>query len=424
MLRQRRSASPPVAYAATGSEEELRLPRAPGVFRRFWTRHPLLTDILLATLCLVLSVGPVRTVGSGAGGTAVEPWAAAFVSWLVVASCILLVWRRRLPLVSFTASMIVAATYLALPLSFGGPLVMFTTYTVAVYRSARACWIAVAVGLGALTCLASGLASIGTIGWSVALNAIVGELVLALLGALVGVNVGNRKRYLAAVIDRSRQLLVERDQQAQLAAAGERSRIAREMHDVVSHSLTVIVALTEGASATADADRAREATDAAADVARGALAEMRAMLGVLREGDPDAPLSPAVPVRPADTVAAAQRAGFPATFEARGGAIPDGPVGFAVGRIVQEGMTNAMRHAPAATRIAVRMMREAEDVVIDITNDGVPSGRAVASGGFGLRGLSERAASVGGSIRSERSGADGWVLRARLPLDGDAGGSG
>lgn len=402
----------------------LRLPRTPGVFRRYWSRHPLFADLLIAGICLLLTLAPTTATGPASGrvpNDAISVGVAwAVHAWVVVPACLLLVWRRRWPLVVFAASIAVALSYLVLPVPIGGPLIAVTAYTVAVYRSTRTCWIALAVGLGTLTLVAGVLMATGTIPVNVALNAIVGELVLGLLGALIGVNIGNRKRYLEAIIDRSRQLLVERDQQAQLAAADERARIAREMHDVVSHSLTVIVALAEGASATADAARAREATDAAADVARGALTEMRAMLGVLREGGPDSPLTPVVPVSPADTVAAAQRAGYPATLEVRGAGIPDGPVAFAVGRIVQEGVTNAMRHAPRATRIALRVDREREGVVIEIDNDGVAESGPGASGGFGLRGLAERAAHVGGWVSSERHGDGGWLLRARLPITTNA----
>src|SRR5690606_15083342 len=84
------------------------------------------------------------------------------------------------------------------------------------------------------------------------------------------------------LIERSQQLAIERDQQAQIAAAEERTRIAREMHDIVSHSLAVVVALAEGATATEDQDRSRQATRAIADTSREALAQMRVMLGVLR----------------------------------------------------------------------------------------------------------------------------------------------
>ena len=136
---------------------------------------------------------------------------------------------------------------------------------------------------------------------------------MLLLGALVGINVGNRRRYLSALIDRSRQLLVERDQQAELAAASERARIAREMHDIVSHSLTVIVALAEGANATADPARSREASRAVAATAREALSEMRMMLGVLRAADAasDAPLGPLLDASLHDVIEAARRGRLP-----------------------------------------------------------------------------------------------------------------
>ncbi len=217
------------------------------------------------------------------------------------------------------------------------------------------------------------------------------------------------------MIDRSRQLLVERDQQAQIAAAAERGRIAREMHDVVSHSLTVVVALSEGAAATEDRRRARDASLSAAATARAALTEMRSMLGVLRDGDSDAPLAPGEPVSAQSTVEAAQRAGYPVTLTTVGATEASPIVQFAIGRIVQEGVTNAMRHATAASAIAVRVDRSADPIVIEIENDGVTG--QVSTSGFGLRGLQERAAHVGGTLRSGPSGTGRWMLRAELPVD-------
>src|SRR5690606_17803630 len=211
----------------------------------------------------------------------------------------------------------------------------------------------------------------------------------------------------------SRQLLVERDQQAQLAAAAERDRIAREMHDIVSHSLTVVVALSEGAAATADRDRARDASMAAATTARDALAEMRSMLGVLRDGGADAPLAPLDAASPADTVATAQRAGFPVSLATRGEADASPALRFAIGRIVQEGVTNAIRHAPMASAIEVRIDNDADPVVIEIVNDGASG--PVSDAGFGLRGLTERAALLGGVVASAPAGEGRWMLRAELP---------
>jgi signal transduction histidine kinase len=245
------------------------------------------------------------------------------------------------------------------------------------------------------------------------MNILLAIAIPGLIAALIGINVGNRKRYVEAIIDRSRQLLVERDQQAQLAAAAERDRIAREMHDIVSHSLTVVVALSEGAAATDDRDRARDASMAAAATARNALTEMRSMLGVLRDGDADAPLAPLEPTSPAATVEAAQRAGFRASLAVRGEPDAAPALRFAIGRIVQEGVTNAIRHAPTAHAIDVRIDYDASPLIIEIVNDGAPD--AAAEGGFGLRGLAERASLLGGVLVSAPAGNGRWMLRAELP---------
>ena len=400
--------------------EELRLPRPPGVIRRFWARHPLLADILIALVCLALSVGTNATYTTAPDGALVPadppPLAATIVTLaLVVVTCILLVLRRRRwPTTVLVAAYIVSAAYLLLIEPAGGPLLLVASYGMAVYRFSRAAWTAFGIGIGSLTLLTAALELAGAITLQAAMNAILGQLVLALIGTLIGTNVGGRKRYVEAIIDRSRQLLNERDQQAQIAAAAERARIAREMHDVVSHSLTVIVALSEGAAATPDPDRARDASAAAAATARGALTEMRSMLGVLREGDADAPLAPTVPVDPRTTVAAAQRAGFPVTLSVAGDARAAEPVEFAIGRVVQEGVTNAMRHAPQATAVSVRIDRTSDPIVVEIVNDGTVV-RADAASGFGLRGLAERMSHLDGTLDAGPSAEGRWVLRAALP---------
>lgn len=409
----------PSPRSRSASEEELRLPRPPGVIRQFWARHPRVTDILIAVVCFTLSVIPATTFSSGSvtgDGVAVTttpaPAPTALVTTVVIVASVLLVWRRRIPVAAHVAALAVASSYLTIPLPVGGPLLLVTTYSLAVYRSSRASWLGYGVGVGSLAVLSLSLAIGGAISANIAWNAIVSQSIMGLIGALVGVNVGNRKRYLEAVIARSRQLLVERDQQAELAAAAERARIAREMHDIVSHSLTVVVALSEGAAATPDSERARGAMEAAADTARSALSEMRAMLGVLRE-DVEAPLAPTEPVTPEATVSAAQRAGYPATLAVTGPREVSQPVRYAIGRIVQEGLTNAMRHAPTATEIAARIEYTDAEVIVSVRNDGVRT--ATGSGGFGLRGLRERAAHVGGTLASGPAGSGRWLLTATLP---------
>ncbi|MFE5408744.1 sensor histidine kinase [Microbacterium sp. NPDC056569] len=384
-----------------------------------------MTDAIVAGAALLLSL-PVATFRSGfpTQPTVAQTWIAVV---LVILACGALMFRRTRPLLVFAACVLPS---IALPPSLVPAthlLPAFALYAVAVYRSARACWIAFGVAAVAVA-LATATAALGSPSeLSLLVTTLVSGLVAMLFGALIGINVGNRRRYLEALIDRSRQLLVERDQQARLGAAAERTRIAREMHDIVSHNLTVIVALAEGATATSDPERARAVTGQIAGTARGALTEMRAMLGVLRDPElsPDAPLAPIESASVADAVESAQRAGFPVVLHVEG-RLDDVPaeVRFAVARIVQESLTNAMRHAPLATTIDVRIAVRADAVELGIVNDGVrprtdaadPPGRA----GFGLPGLRERAAHVGGTL--EVGPADGrrWTVRASLPLPAHA----
>lgn len=404
------------------TDEELRLPRAPGTIRRFWGRHSLLADVLLAVVCFLMTSGPLTFIGFYSASERLdEPVPSLPARILITAmgliACTLMLRRRRWPVIVFIGAYAVLIAFLFSLSPAGGILLLVASYTLAVYRSTRAAWVGLACGMGAYTLIALAMWLMGMLSLQGALNGVAGQLTMAIIGTLIGVNVGGRKRYVDAIIDRSRQLLVERDQQGLIAAASERSRIAREMHDIVSHSLTVIIALSEGAAATDDRERARDASTAAATAARAGLTEMRAMLGVLRNGDADTPLAPSTPVTPQDTVSSAQRAGYPAILTVKGSAAvspaASPAVAFAIGRIVQEGMTNAMRHARDARSISVRISYASEIVTIDIENDGVSGASSMS--GFGIRGLQERAAYVGGSLTSVPVGGTRWLLHAELP---------
>ncbi|MFK0240660.1 sensor histidine kinase [Microbacterium sp. NPDC090281] len=398
-------------------DEELRLPRAPGLFRRFWARHPLFADVLLTVICLFLSLAPAAPYPLT---SLPEPTYIALniaTLTMVAIGCSTLLWRRRAPLGPFIAAVVLGTVGLFTGMSGGIVLLLVACYGIAVYRSARAAWICYGIGAAWFLGLTTLLMLSGTTVLQVGLDTALGYVALGLIGTLVGVNIGDRKRYLLAIIDRSRQLLIERDQQAQLAAASERARIAREMHDIVSHSLTVIVALSEGAAATPDREQARKASTSVADTARSALTEMRSMLGVLRDDESPLPLAPMQPVPPRDTIEAAQRAGYPATLTVIGQAEVSPAVAHAIGRIVQEGVTNAMRHA-SAKAITVRVEYTDTTVTIEIVNDGVTG--EVGSDGFGVRGLSERALHVNGTVRSAPADGGRWVLRAVLPASGSA----
>jgi signal transduction histidine kinase len=406
-----------VAPGTAPGDDELRLPRPPGVIRRFWAAHPRTSDVAIALVALLLSApGAVFRARGPVPPSAVEVWTAIA---LAVVAATALVFRRRRPLVVFAVTMLPGLMLPASLAAVGDLTPAIALYAVAVYASMRACWIAFGAGALALAIRASvGLLS-GADATGAAVTVDISAAVILFIGALIGINVGNRRRYVDALIARSRQLLVERDQQAQLAAATERTRIAREMHDIVSHSLTVIVALAEGAAATRDPERARAASRGAADTARAALTEMRAMLGVLRDDDEGASRLPDAPPDPRALVSTAQRAGYPVTFTSTGDDRSLSPaVRFALGRVVQEGLTNAMRHAPGARSIRVMIEHAPPSVIITVDDDGTGDG-ADTGGGFGLRGLRERVQVAGGRLEAGPRDDRGWRVRAVLPRTDD-----
>ncbi|WP_307858544.1 sensor histidine kinase [Microbacterium flavescens] len=415
----RRTPSSVLGRGLAPTEDDLRLPRPPGVIRRFWERHPLTTDIVIAVLALLLSFPAVAASSSVTDG--LSGWGAAVAIGLSAIACVGLVWRRRRPVLVFVVSMLpTLVVEVGFAAAVSGPASLIALYSIAVYRGVRACWIALGVACGVLALNGLGYSLFDPADASVYINLAVTTIVGLLVAALVGVNVGNRRRYLEALIDRSRQLVVERDQQAQLAAAAERTRIAREMHDIVSHSLTVVVALAEGAVATPDTERAREASRAVAATARDALTEMRVMLGVLRTdtADADAPLGPLLDASLHDIVAAARGAGAPVTLTVTGQPTVPTAHRLAVLRIVQEGITNAMRHAPDASYVRVTTEYSDEGIRITVENDGAREVDAATVAGWGLTGLRERVANIGGTLTAGPSGPSTWRLTAEIPPEG------
>jgi signal transduction histidine kinase len=379
---------------------------------RAWaTRHPRVMDacVAMAAAALALPETIERTEITGVG-------------WLWFAAIHMpLVWRRRAPvLVFWIAFAAVGISDLAGidegVFQFFVPL--FAVYAVARHRPQRYLWPAVAVIEA--TAVLAWLQDRGT--WGRELVAVTAVLVAT---ALLGLNIRIRRAYLDQLEERARRLERERDQQAQLAVAAERARIAREMHDIVAHNLTVMVALADGATMTATA-RPERAADVMAKVSttgREALSEMRRLVGLLRDG----PGEPALPagrapqpgladldplvdqVRAAGVRVAVTREGTP------GGWGPGAEL--AVYRIVQEALTNTLKHAGPAASAQVRLRYTAGGVELSVTDDG--AGRqaaAPAPGGHGLAGMAERAASYGGRVDAGPAPGTGWRVRARLPL--------
>jgi len=233
--------------------------------------------------------------------------------------------------------------------------------------------------------------------------------------------------WLAGRSSRSRSLrltLLEREQRQRerVAVGEERARIARELHDVVAHSVGVMVVQAQGARRMLDRDpeRAREALERIERTGRTALDEMRRSLGVLRRHGVDAPLAPQPGMDGLGAlVEQARQSGLKVELVTEGAPAPLPPgVDLSAYRIVQEALTNTLKHAgPVPARVAVRYGRR--ELELEISNDGAP-GRAPngvpSAGGQGLVGMRERVALYGGNLHAEHRSEGGYVVRASLLL--------
>jgi signal transduction histidine kinase len=217
---------------------------------------------------------------------------------------------------------------------------------------------------------------------------------------------------------RERVLEVERDTKAAEAVAEERTRIARELHDVVSHSISVVVLQARGGRKllSEEPDAAREAFDVIERVSEQALTEMRRLLGLLRQEDEELVLAPQPSLARIDELVSALKAsGLPVevTVEGEPAPLPPG-VDVSAYRIVQEALTNSLKHAgPARAHVYVRY--HDDDVELEILDDGAGTGNGGGSG-HGLAGIRERVAVIGGEMDTGRRPDGGYAVRARLPL--------
>jgi signal transduction histidine kinase len=219
---------------------------------------------------------------------------------------------------------------------------------------------------------------------------------------------------------RAGQLERERDDRAREAVAEERARMARELHDVIGHSISVM-GVQAGAVRRVlhpDQQAEREALLAVERVGRQAIAEMRRLIGLLREPDPGFGATPQPSLRQAtDLIDEMRRAGLDVELEVEG-SLSDLPAGpdLAAFRLLQEGLTNAMKHAPAS-HVRARVTRLTAGVSIEVEDDG-PGATSNGTGGHGLVGMRERVSLYGGSLDAGVAADGGWVVKAWLPIEG------
>jgi signal transduction histidine kinase len=322
--------------------------------------------------------------------------------------------RRRYPLVTYgiIVAAVVAESFLRSPILLQ-PLLLVAVYTVA----ARLPWrISLPLAAVALFAYASGVgASRGELGAA----QIVSELIPVSAAYVVGIYVGTRVAYVDSLQARAAQLARERELLAQQAVAEERVRIARELHDVVAHHLSLITVQAGALQTQLNGDPdARKSAETIARTGRQAMDEMRRMLGVLRLGATDAPGRAPQPVidEIPQLVQQARDAGLDVELVISGDrrAVPPG-VNLSAYRIVQEALTNVLRHAgPAHCRVLIDY---GQDVLeLRITDDGRGATGPTGEWGHGLVGMRERVAIFGGDLFAGAVPGGGFAIRATLPL--------
>jgi signal transduction histidine kinase len=245
-----------------------------------------------------------------------------------------------------------------------------------------------------------------------------GVFVILLPVGLIGAAVRAGRERVRASAERS-------EASTRLAVAQERSRIARELHDVVSHHVSVMTIQAGAAGKVIDAQPglAREALTAIESSGRETMAELRHLLGLLTPGPGDEMLHPQPGLEQLDQlIATVRQAGLPVTSRRTPVDLPRG-LDLTAYRVVQEALTNALRYAPgAATDVAVRA--DGDGLVIEVVNDAPPPGTAVpaaaAGSGTGLLGLAERLKIYGGTLETGRRLGGGFRVMARLPLEATA----
>jgi len=398
---------------------------------------PRTQDLALALALAAYGVGSLIPVTSQLNLPAV-----AFV--LVVLQALPLTWRRRWPVPVLFAVGIPSQLYNFLAIPYGGvpfgPMIAF--YTVMDRSSTRARWVICVLAV-------VGLVNVQFLPYhNGAYTFLTGLLEFGVAG-VAGVLSRTHRAYTREAEARAEQAETERDRQLALAAAQERTRIARELHDVVAHHVSLMAVQSEAAASLLPGrpDEAGKSVEIIGHTAREALAELRRLLGVLRgPSDPSGPDGPRPSTSPSPSIGSldevlgqVRRAGIAVDLRVEGSPSKLAPgVDLTAYRIVQEALTNTVRHS-GADEAAVTLSYEPGFLTVSVTDTGHgppaatagprasspgANGREAAngskarpavSGGFGLAGIAERVASCGGSLSMGPGRTGGFAVTARLP---------
>ncbi len=385
--------------------------------RRAWLREAVITA---TAFVFCLSGGAVRV-----DDTLSAPPVGAYV--VAVASCAVLPLRHRAPLATLVATTAISVLAPLLDLLLTPPLVapaLIAAYSFSL--AARTGSRAAGAVLLMSAALAAATSQSGDFSWKDASRMVVMALVPPLAGVL-GYSVQNRRAYLAAVQERARRAEQSRESEARRRVTEERMRIARELHDLVAHQITLANAQATVAAHLFDnrPEQTRKKLGELIETTSDALNDLRATVGLLRQtGDAAAPAEPAPALSRLPTLLASfRRAGLEVSLHQEGTARPLAPgVDLTAYRIVQEALTNVTKHA-GTDHARVRIVYHRDHVALTVADDG-PGSRTTPAAfkapdrppGYGLIGMRERATAVGGHLSAGRRPEGGFLVSVRLPL--------
>ena len=372
-------------------------------------------DILLAT---VLAVAAAH---AAAGATSSQPLQTVLVLFAFAAAGAL-AFRRDYPVEVFTVAVFATGFFTVVYNGYWPFVALLAFYSLAAHAPRRTALLAGAVGLVALGIPIARAAKVGGLetwehgsGWSHA-ALLAGRLAPLVAAWILGDNMRTRRAYLRAVEGRAEQLEREREANARRAAAEEQARIAREVHDVVAHNLSVIIVQATAAERVFDTDprSAERAVRAVGRTARQALDDLRGVLGVVADTD----LAPQPTLDCLDPLLDQVRAaGLDVALRTEGTPRPlPSALGLSAYRIIQEALTNTLRHANAV-HATVSVRYAVDTLTLEVVDDGTVEVAQNGTNGHGLIGMRQRAATFGGEVETGPNEGGGFRVSARLPLE-------
>ena len=394
----------------------------------FLRRHPTWVDSFWAVFLLglsVLTVSVEQVDGQEGRGTGSE----AVIVPVVLLLCLVIALRRRMPEKMLLLAIGVGLAQLVLdvattPANFAFLVIVYTVAATGARWSSR---LALGVGLCA--------APLAQVRWPERDSSVLGSIALVIfmtvpfaLAWVLGDSIRTRRAYYEQLEERATRLEKEREAQAKVAVAAERARIARELHDVVAHNVSVMVVQADGAAYVLDAapDQAKKALETISSTGRQALAEMRRLLGVLRTGEhqESGEYVPQPDVEQIDDlIQQCRSSGLPVDFKVEGTPrpLPSG-VELTAYRIVQEALTNTRKHGGPNAGASVRLVYFDDGLGLLVEDDGKGAPHELyedggADGkGHGLIGMRERVGMVGGTLDAGPRPGGGFRISALLPL--------